>query len=84
MDTTFAWASSEPTGLLQDAFNVRLIPHYSLAIQFAISHIAVGLRAVLLNHRFSVAVANGAAWMGCAVAFLTALIVTLAQLRVGT
>ena len=31
IDTTFEWASGAPSGLLHDAWNVRLIPHYSLA-----------------------------------------------------
>jgi hypothetical protein len=28
VDTTFAWASGAPTGLLHGPWNVRLIPHY--------------------------------------------------------
>jgi hypothetical protein len=50
IDTTFAWASGAPTGLLLDPWNVRLIPHYSLAVLFIISHLAMGLRMVLLAH----------------------------------
>jgi hypothetical protein len=32
VDTTFLWGAGAPTGLLPDAWNVRLIPHYSLAV----------------------------------------------------
>ena len=39
LDTTFLWASGAPAGLLPDAWNVRLIPHYSLGVWFVISHI---------------------------------------------
>jgi hypothetical protein len=47
VDTNFAWASGAPTGLLLDPWNVRLVPHYFLAVLFLIGHLAVGLRAVL-------------------------------------
>jgi hypothetical protein len=53
IDTTFAWASGAPTGLLSDPWNVRLIPHYSLAVLFVISHLAMGARAILLGHGVS-------------------------------
>ena len=44
VDTTFAWASGELMVLLLDPWNVRLTPHYSLAVLFVISHLAMGLR----------------------------------------
>src|SRR5262249_1688716 len=47
VDTTFAWASGEPMGLLLNPWNVRLIPHYSLAVLFVISHLAMGLRGII-------------------------------------
>jgi hypothetical protein len=33
-----------------DPWNVRLVPHYSLAVFLLFSHLACGLRAVLLGH----------------------------------
>jgi hypothetical protein len=84
VDTTFAWASGAPTGLLHDPWNVRLIPHYSLAPLFVISHLAVGLRAVLLGHDVRVAFANRLAWVICVVGVSVSLAITVAQLSVGT
>jgi hypothetical protein len=66
VDTTFEWASGAPAGLLHDPWNVRLIPHYSLAPLFVISHLAMGLRAVLLGHDVRVGIANRLARVVCA------------------
>jgi hypothetical protein len=84
VDTTFAWASGAPTGLLHDPWNVRLIPHYSLAPLFLISHLAMGLRAVLIGHGGDVAFANGFAWVICGIGLGCSLTITIAQLSVGT
>ena len=82
VDTTFTWASGAPTGLLLDPWNVRLIPHYSLAVLFVISHLAMGLRRVLLTHGVVVASANRLAWIICGVGLAVSLVITIAQLRV--
>jgi len=82
VDTTFLWASGAPTGLLQDAWNVRLIPHYSLAVWFVITHMGLGLRGVLLFHRVSPAAANRVAWVVGALGLAFALTITIAQLSV--
>jgi hypothetical protein len=80
IDTTFAWASGAPNGLLLDAWNVRLIPHYSFAVLFLIGHLAMGVRAVLLGHGVSVAAANRAAWTICLVGFAASGVIATAQL----
>jgi len=71
VDTDFLFASGAPTGLLYDAWNVRLIPHYSLAVWALFVHLACGLR-VLLSHGISISAANRFAWsmigLGAAVA----------------
>jgi hypothetical protein len=77
------WASGAPTGLLHDPWNVRLIPHYSLAPLFVISHLAVGLRTVLLGHDVRVAVANRLAWVVFGTGLGISLATTIAQLSVG-
>jgi len=81
-DTTFLWASGAPVGLLPDAWNVRLIPHYSLGPRFVIIHLGLGLRGVLLFHGVSLAaadrVAGGVGTLGAAVA----LMITIALLGV--
>jgi len=62
VDTTFLWASGAPTGLLPDAWNVRLIPHYSLGVWFVVAHMGLGLRGVLLFHGVSPPAADRVAW----------------------
>jgi hypothetical protein len=72
VDTDFLFATGAPAGLLHDAWNVRLIPHYSLAVWALFIHLGCGLRGVLLSHRTSVSAANASAWgmvgLGAAVA----------------
>jgi hypothetical protein len=82
IDTTFGWASGAPTGLLHDPWNVRLIPHYSLAPLFVISHLAMGLRAVLLGHGVRAAFANRLAWVICGIGLGVSLLIAIAQLSV--
>src|SRR5262249_53099133 len=82
IDTTFEWASGAPTGLLHDPWNVRLIPHYSLAPLFVISHLAMGLRGILLGHGVRAAFANRLAWVICAIGLGVSLVIAVAQLSV--
>ena len=82
VDTTFLWAGGAPTGLLPDPWNVRLIPHYSLAVWLVITHAGLGLRMVMLNHRTPRAVADRVAWALCALGLLVSLIILSALLKV--
>ena len=58
IDTNWAWAAGLPTGLIHDAWNIRLLPHYALGAFFVLGHLASGLRAVLIAHGVNSAVAN--------------------------
>jgi hypothetical protein len=82
VDTTFLWASGAPAGLLADAWNVRLIPHYSLGVFFIATHMGLGLRGVLLAHRVSPYLADRTAWAVSALGAALAATITVAQLRV--
>ena len=82
VDTTFSWAGGAPSGLLPDPWNVRLIPHYSLAVWLVITHAGLGLRMVLLNHGASRTVANRVAWTLCALGLVVSLIILAALLMV--
>lgn len=82
LNTNFLWASGAPTGLLLDAWNVRLIPHYSLGVWFVITHIGLGLRDVLLAHRVSQPAANRVAWSVGGLGAALAVTITIAQLSV--
>ena len=48
--TDWAWATGAPEGLLRDAWNIRLLPHYALGVFFVIAHLFCGLRTVLVAH----------------------------------
>ena len=49
-DTDFWFAAGGHAGLLGDAWDVRLVPHYALAVLFLVVHLGAGLRVVLLTH----------------------------------
>jgi hypothetical protein len=82
VDTTFLWAAGAPTGLLPDAWNVRLVPHYSLAVWWVITHLGLGLRIILLGHGVSATVANRVAWGTAALGLVVASIITAALMSV--
>jgi len=48
--TDWNFAIGAPTGLIHDAWNIRLLPHYALGAFFVLSHLASGLRVVLIAH----------------------------------
>ena len=50
IDTNWAWASGAPAGLIHDAWNIRLLPHYALGVFFVLGHLASGLRIVLMAY----------------------------------
>jgi hypothetical protein len=58
IETDWAWASGAPSGLLYDAWNIRLLPHYALGVFFILGHLASGLRVVMLAHGVSATIAN--------------------------
>lgn len=60
IETNWAWASGAPTGLLRDAWNIRLVPHYALGAFFVLGHLASGARVVLLAHGAATAPVNRA------------------------
>jgi hypothetical protein len=50
IDTDWGFATGAPAGLVKDAWNIRLVPHYGLAIFFVLAHLMSGLRVILLAH----------------------------------
>jgi hypothetical protein len=58
IQTDWAWATGAPDGLLLDAWNIRLVPHYALGAFFVVTHLVCGLRQVLLAHGMRRAVAD--------------------------
>ena len=66
IETDWAWASGAPTGLILDAWNIRLLPHYAFGAFFVLAHLTTGLRHVLIGHGMDEAVANRIWWAGLA------------------
>lgn len=50
IDTGWGFATGAPTGLIHDAWNIRLVPHYWLGVFLVLAHLATGLRVVLAAH----------------------------------
>jgi hypothetical protein len=58
IETNWAWASGAPTGLIHDAWSIRLVPHYALGVFFVLAHLCSGLRGVLMAHGVGATSAN--------------------------
>jgi len=70
--TDWNFATGAPTGLLLDAWNIRLLPHYLLAVFFVVTHLVLGARIIALAHHVSVKVSDRLAIAGIAGAALLA------------
>jgi hypothetical protein len=83
--TDWNFAIGAPTGLIHDAWNIRLLPHYALGVFFVLSHIASGLRMVLITHGVDRRNADRL-WMACVAmsSFVaTAIIAGMCGVRIG-
>lgn len=73
---TWAYESAAPVGFLGNAWNPRLLPHYSIAVWAVITHVGLGLRGVLRAHgvaeRAADLVARSASVIGAGVALVIA------------
>lgn len=58
IETDWAFATGAPAGLIADAWNIRLVPHYAFGVFFLLVHLASGGRTVLLAHGRRNAVAD--------------------------
>lgn len=58
IETDWAWASGAPAGLIHDAWNIRLLPHYAFGAFFILAHLCTGLRHILLAHGVAESTAN--------------------------
>lgn len=67
IETNWGWASGAPDGLIHDAWNIRLAPHYGWGVFFVLAHLLLGLRQVLVAHAVPIRVVNRL-WIGGIVA----------------
>lgn len=62
--TDWNFATGAPAGILLDAWNIRLLPHYLLAVFFVMTHLTLGARIVALAHHVSLKTVNHLAAAG--------------------
>ena len=77
IDSDWAFATGAPAGLVKDAWNIRLVPHYWLGAFFVLAHLAAGARGVMIAHGVSRAFADRFMVAGAVVAGLVATVILL-------
>lgn len=80
--TDWKFATGAPAGMLHDAWNIRLLPHYALGVFFVIAHPLTGLRGILLAHGAQTRSANVMWSVGVTVAAIVATAVIIGMCRV--
>lgn len=80
IETDWAWASGAPEGLIHDAWNIRLIPHYGWGAFFVLAHLSLGLRHIMIAHGFPLPLANRLWTAGIVVCGLVAAAIVAALL----
>jgi hypothetical protein len=50
IDTGWNFATGDPAGMIKHPWNIRLLPHYWLAVFFVLSHLASGARVIMMAH----------------------------------
>ncbi|MCC8950842.1 hypothetical protein H8A97_38730 [Bradyrhizobium sp. Arg62] len=83
--TDWNFAIGAPTGLLHDAWSIRLLPHYALGVFFVLSHLTSGLRMVLIAHGVNRRAANRLWGAGVVIsaAISAAIIAGMCGIRIG-
>lgn len=76
--TDWSWASGALEGLIEDAWNIRLLPHYALGAFLLLVHLCSGLRVVMIAHGVDEARANAFWSAGVAASALVAAAITAA------
>lgn len=79
IDTDWGFAVGAPTGMLDDPWNIRLLPYYLLAVFFVIGHAFAGLRIVLLAHGTARRTADRLLFGGVAFGAVVAITIILAM-----
>lgn len=59
IQTDWKFAVGAPDGMIHNAWNIRLLPHYALGVFFVLAHMLAGLRGILIKHGFRQRMANG-------------------------
>jgi len=75
--TDWDFATGAPAGMLHDAWNIRLLPHYYLGVAFVLIHLIMGARVVALSHGMRRATADSFSKAGIAGSALIALLILM-------
>jgi hypothetical protein len=78
IDANWDFGAGLPTGLIFDAWNIRLVPYYAIGVFCAVAHPFCGARAVLLAHGARRERADAIAVAGGAGGVFLAIVLTLA------
>lgn len=79
-ETDYAWAVGLPTGLLADAWNIRLVPHYSLAVFFLVAHLACAARLIMRKHGVAAGRSGALVWGVTAGGVVLSIVITAGML----
>lgn len=79
---TWAYESAAPDGFLGNAWNPRLLPHYSIAVWAVTTHVGLGLRGVFRAHGLGERTANLVARVAIVTGTAASLAISLALLGV--
>jgi hypothetical protein len=77
--TDWGFAIGAPTGLIRDAWNIRLLPYYLLAVAGVVAHAFSGLRIVLLGHGAERRLADALVVWGSVFGMALAVLISLAM-----
>ncbi|WP_150723204.1 hypothetical protein [Pandoraea capi] len=79
IDPGWGFAIGAPTGLIHDPWNIRLLPLYSIAVFFLLSHLGSATRGVMLAHRQRKESGDMVMVVGTVLAACAATVITLAM-----
>jgi len=82
VQTDWDFATGAPTGLLRDAWNIRLLPHYLLGVFFVLTHLVLGARIVALAHDVPVGTVDRLAITGITLAAAVAISIILGMVGI--
>ena len=80
IETDWDWATGAPAGLLANPWNVRLLPHYSLAVFFVIAHLSCGLQVIMKTHKVPTPRCDRITWSLACVGGVVAIVISAAML----
>ena len=75
--SAWAFATGAPAGIIHDAWNIRLLPHYFLGVWFVLVHVVCGAHGVLLARGAHRDVIDRAWWLAVAGTGFVALAIML-------